>query len=203
MTEPSLRESKRRATAATLAQSAFDLAVERGVAGFSINEVVARAGCSRRTFANYYSGKEEAIVAVAAERVIHALDEKPHEDLPLVDWLHAVARQQLNDGLLRVLRQLRTLAEGHPPLRPHLLEVQHLIRQTALEAVLARSDVSPVHAHLLVGAAYGALNSVLEGHISVRPSGTPAAGSPPPQGEPSMTLEEFLDLTFDRLRNGF
>ena len=214
VTEMSLRETKRRATARALAQAAFDLARERGVDGFTIDEVAARAGYSRRTFANHYSGKEEAIVAVAAERVRHALDTAPDEDLPLVDWLQAVARQQLSDGLLLALRDLRVLAERHPPLRPHLLEVQRRIRETARDAVLARVEGrgSRIYAHLLVGAAYGALTCVLDGHIPVR---LPESPAPDPtqlngteseaesESEAEMTLEDFVDLTFDHLREGF
>lgn len=209
MSEPSLRETKRRATARALAQSAFDLACERGVDGFTIDEVAARAGYSRRTFANHYAGKEQAIVAVASERVRHALDTTPDEDLPLVDWLQAVARQQLSGGLLIALRGLRVLAERNPSLRPHLLEVQRCIRETARDAVLARLDGrgSQVYAHLLVGAAYGALTCVLDGHIPVRLPTTPAPDPTSPSdvdgkgGE--MTLEDFVDLTFDHLRHGF
>ncbi len=213
MTETSLREVKRRATASALAQAAFDLARERGVDGFTIDEVAARAGYSRRTFANHYAGKEEAIVAVASERVRHALDAAPDEDLPIIDWLQSVARQQLSDGLLMVLRDLRVLAERHPPLRPHLLEVQRGIRETARDAVLARFDGpgSRVYAHLLVGAAYGALTCVLDGHIPVR---LPAASTQDrahdsavdgtgEEDTSAMTLEDFVDLTFTHLRDGF
>lgn len=209
MTETNLRETKRRATARALAQTAFDLARERGVDGFTIDEVAAHAGYSRRTFANHFAGKEEAIVAVAAERVRLALDTAPDEDLPLVDWLQAVARQQLSDGLLILLRELRILAEGHPPLRPHLLEVQRCIRETARDAVLARIDgrVSRVYAHLLVGAAYGALTCVLDGHIPVHlpdgPVRTPSALAANHEDEGEMTLEDFVDLTFTHLREGF
>lgn len=184
-----------------LAQTAFDLAREHGVDGFTIDDLAARAGYSRRTFANYYSGKEAAIVAVAIERVVHALDTTPDENLPLVEWLHSVARQQLSDGLLSVLQELRTLSEGYPPLRPHVLQVQRLIRQSALDVVLARGDVSPIHAHLLVGAAYGALTSVLEGHIIVRPEDSPEPSDQ--ETAPTMTLNSFLNLTFAHLRDGF
>lgn len=204
----SLRETKRRATRRALAQAAFELAVERGVDGFTIDEVAARAGYSRRTFANHYAGKEEAIVAVASSRVRDALETTADEDLPLVDWLQSVARQQLSSGLLMTLRDLRALAESHPPLRPHLLEVQRRIRENARDAVLARVDgrVSRIYAHLLVGAAYGALTCVLDGHI---PVWLPAAATPPaarPEAdaeEGAMTLEEFVDLTFAHLREGF
>lgn len=212
MTQPSLRETKRRATAHALAQAAFDLALERGVDGFTIDEVAARAGYSRRTFANHYAGKEEAIVGVALERVRHALDTAPDDELPLIDWLQAVARQQLNDGLLLVLRELRTLAAAHPSLRPHVLDVQRSIRETAREAVLARVEGrgQRIHAQLLVGAAYGALTCALEGLVPVRLPGTtrPAPTSPDDVdvsgGEhDEMTLEDFVELTFTQLRHGF
>lgn len=202
MTTDSLREKKRRATAHALAQAAFDLALERGVDGFTIDEVATRAGYSRRTFANHYAGKEEAIAAVATEQVRHALAEDVDEDLPLLEWLHAVALKQLSGGLLVVLRDLRTLAEGHPALLPHVLEVQRLIREAALDAVLARttSPIGRVNAHLLVGAAYGALSGVLDGKIPVRLNPSTDHDS---DANGSITLTSFLDLTFTKLRRGF
>ena len=207
VTETSLRETKRRATARALAQAAFDLALERGVDGFTIDDVAARAGYSRRTFANHYAGKEEAIVGVAAERVRHALDTPPDDSLPLIDWLQSVARQQLSAGLLRVLRDLRTLSEHYPSLRPHLLEVQRSIRETARDAVIARLDGqgSRVYAHLLVGAAYGALTSVLDGHIPIRLPTPPQSTSNHEVGddESGMSLDAFVDITFSHLRDGF
>ncbi len=215
VSELTLREIKRRETARALAQAAFDLARERGVDEFTIDEVADRAGYSRRTFANHYSCKEEAIVAVAGERVRHALDTTPDDTLPLLDWLKAVARQQLSGGLLLVLRELYVLAETHPPLRPHLLEVQRSIRETARTAVLARVDGpgSRIRAHLLVGAAYGALTCVLDGHIPIRLPAPLTMDTPhaPPSDEETgggdeeadMTLDDFVDLTFNCLREGF
>ena len=207
VTELSLRETKRRDTARALSRAAFELALERGPDGFTIDEVAARAGYSRRTFANHYSGKEQAIVGVAAERVRHALDSTPAaDDVPLFDWLRAVARQQLSEGLLHELRQLYLLAEKHPQLRPHLLEVQRAIRENAREAALARVDgaAGRIHAHLLVGAAYGALTCALEGHIPVRLPALPDDGRDEGADEgDELTLEGFVDLTFTRLREGF
>lgn len=64
-----LREKKNLAVAHGLAQATFDLAVERGVDGFTIDDVAGRAGYARRTFANHYSCKEEAITALASEQL--------------------------------------------------------------------------------------------------------------------------------------
>lgn len=202
VSDTGLRETKRRTTAHALAQAAFDLAHERGVDGFTIDDVTARAGYSRRTFANHFQGKEEAIVAVAAERVRHALDVTPNDDLPPLEWLRAVAKKQLSSGLLNELRDLRALAERHPSLRPHLLEVQRLIRETALTALLNRFTFmgGRAYAHLLVGAAYGALNFVLEGQIPIRTKSSATRSAP---DDDEMTMDEFLDLTFTQLRDGF
>src|SRR5690625_5155149 len=72
-----LRDQKKIKTANKLADAAFELALERGLDGFVVNDLVKRAGYSRRTFANYYSCKEEAVVAVVLN----------YEDAPTVDEL--------------------------------------------------------------------------------------------------------------------
>src|SRR5690625_2767979 len=61
----SLRHIKREATANKLADAAFELALEKGLDGFVVEDIVRQAGYSRRTFSNYYSCKEEAVVGVA------------------------------------------------------------------------------------------------------------------------------------------
>lgn len=202
MTEPGLREAKRRATAHALAQAAYDLALERGVDGFTIDDVSTRAGYSRRTFANHFTCKEEAITALALERVRGGLESLPPvpEDIPLIDWLMALARHQLSGGMLPLLRQLRALADAHPSLEPYLADVQRQIRQVAQKAVAARAgaDASPLYPHILVGAAYGAVMSVLDGHVPLRLPGEPG---PPPPG--AVSVPDFLTTVFRHLRHGF
>ncbi|MDV3220241.1 TetR/AcrR family transcriptional regulator [Intrasporangium sp.] len=202
MTEKGLREAKRRATAHALAEAAFDLAVERGVDGFTIDDVATRAGYSRRTFANHFACKEEAITALAVERLREGLETLPPmpEDTPLLEWLMALARHQLSGGMLPLLQQLRGMALEHHGLEPYLADVQVQIRRTAQDAVLARagSGVSRLSAHILVGAAYGALMSVLDGRVPVRLPGDPA----PASGD-AVTVDEFLTTVFSHLRRGF
>lgn len=202
MTEKGLREAKRRATAHALAEAAFDLAVERGVDGFTIDDVATRAGYSRRTFANHFACKEEAITALAVERLKEGLETMPPmpQDTPLIEWLMALARHQLSGGMLPLLQQLRGMAREHHGLEPYLADVQVQIRRTAQDAVTARagSSVSRLSAHILVGAAYGALMSVLDGRVPVRLPGDPE----PPTGD-SVTVDEFLSTVFTHLRRGF
>jgi AcrR family transcriptional regulator len=200
VSEPSLRDAKRAATARALAQAAFDLAVERGVDAFTIDDVAARAGYSRRTFANHYSCKEEAIAAVILESVRAGIDQQPdiEDDAPLLDWLFAVARQQLSGPMLETIRQIQALAEGQPGLDPWFLEVQRTVRHVALDVVSARAgDQYPaLYVHVLVGALYGALAAVIDGPFTLRLPGEPAAPD-------AVSIDTFLETTFAHLRVGF
>lgn len=215
MSEAGLREAKRRATAHALAQAAFDLAVERGVDGFTIDDVAGRAGYSRRTFANHFACKEEAVTALALERVRDGIATLPPvaEEAPLIDWLQALALHQLSGGMLPLLRQLRALADGHPGLEPYLADVQRQIRGAAQGAVADRagSAAAPLYSHILVGAAYGAVMSVLDGHIALR---LPVDGNVTSPGAPvdraltdpapdAVTVPDFVATVFTHLRTGF
>ncbi|MEU0073786.1 helix-turn-helix domain-containing protein [Streptomyces sp. NPDC006332] len=54
--------ANRRRTAALITESALDLAEERGVDGFTMDELAERVGVSRRTLFNYVPGKLDAIL---------------------------------------------------------------------------------------------------------------------------------------------
>lgn len=58
-----LRERKKAQTRAALASAAMRLALERGVENVTADAIAEAADVSPRTFRNYFSGKEEAIVA--------------------------------------------------------------------------------------------------------------------------------------------
>ena len=195
-----LRDVKREATARALAQAAFDLAVERGLDGFTTDDIVSRAGYSRRTFANHYSCKEEAIVAVVLESVREGIETPADvpDDAPLLDWLHALARRQLSGPMLPTIRRTQALAEQYPSLDPWFLEVQRTIRQVALDVVSQRvgERYDALYVHLLVGAVYGALSAVLDGPFTLRLPGEPEEAG-------SLDVDAFLETTFAHLRDGF
>jgi AcrR family transcriptional regulator len=200
VTETSLRDAKRAATARALSRAAFELATEGGVDSFTIDEVVARAGYSRRTFANHYSCKEEAIAAVLLEAVREGVDAVPDvpEDAPLVEWLAVVARNQLGGSMLELMRQVQELSEAHPALDPWFLEAQRTIRQVALDAVTQRAGgrFPALYVHLLVGALYGALSAALDGPFTLRLPGEPRRAD-------SLDVDRLLETTFTHLRTGF
>ena len=64
-----LRERKKQATQKALREAALRLALERGPENVRVDDIAAAAGVSPRTYNNYYSSREQAIVAaVTAER---------------------------------------------------------------------------------------------------------------------------------------
>jgi AcrR family transcriptional regulator len=96
-----LRERKKRATRAALAQAAWRLTIERGYAHTRIEDIAAAVGVSARTFGNYFSGKDEALLSVGEDRgsrMVAALRAWP-DDADLWEALaYAVSEQFAGDG---------------------------------------------------------------------------------------------------------
>ncbi|GAA0923265.1 TetR/AcrR family transcriptional regulator [Streptomyces thermoalcalitolerans] len=64
-----LREQKKQATRAALREAALRLALERGPDNVRVDDIAEAAGVSPRTYNNYFSSREQAIVAaITAER---------------------------------------------------------------------------------------------------------------------------------------
>ena len=57
-----LRERKKRERGQALRQAALDLALGNGYANVTVEDICERCGVSRRTFFNYFSSKEEALL---------------------------------------------------------------------------------------------------------------------------------------------
>jgi AcrR family transcriptional regulator len=69
-----LRERKKTATRQALHEAAVRLAVERGVDNVTIEAIADAAGVSRRTFSNYFAGKEQALLYGDETRIRRLLD---------------------------------------------------------------------------------------------------------------------------------
>jgi AcrR family transcriptional regulator len=195
-----LRDLKREATGQALAQAAFELTRERGLFGFITADVAERAGYSRRTFANHFSCKEEAVASVAfggvedASAILVGLP----ADLPLLDALLAVMKDQFTEGTLVRMRELMAMARQYPTLEPYVLGVQQRMRHVAQELLgsVAGDRYPAIYVPLLFGAVYGAVMAALEGTLDVHLDGESDFGPA------SMDYSSFLDITFDYLRHG-
>jgi AcrR family transcriptional regulator len=202
MPERGLREIKKEATARALAESAFELASERGMDGFGIADVVQRAGYARRTFANHFSCKEEAVAAAlfaGADTVAAFVAELP-EDTSLLDALHELLRSQLSAEMFERVRELTSLCQRYPALEPHVLAAVRHMRQASPEAwsEFTRGRYSDQYVQVLFAAVCGTISLLFDGSLDVLPPGHSATG-----GAGALTFEGFLDTTFDYLRTGF
>jgi AcrR family transcriptional regulator len=96
-TEIGLRERKKAATRTALSQAAMRLAVERGVENVTTDAIAEAANVSPRTLHNYFSSKEEAILAAFQEQVgaiADAVRARPADE-PIWDVLQHVALSQV------------------------------------------------------------------------------------------------------------
>ncbi len=65
-----------RTTASRLSASARELTAERGLAGFTVEELCDRVGVSRRTFFNYFDSKDDAVFGLESRRDESSIDER-------------------------------------------------------------------------------------------------------------------------------
>lgn len=204
MNKQSLREIKKESTAHALADAAFELALDRGLDGFTIDDIVQRAVYSRRTFANHFSCKEEAVAAAAltfkVTQEVEDLIAGMSENTPLLDILHHLMKMQLTEDHFWKMRKLVSLSKQNSTLVPYILSALHRLKISAVPILseLSHGRYSEEYIHLLVGAVYGAMVPLYDGSLNVLlPS---ESGSESPR---AMTFNQYLDTMFNYMRNGF
>jgi len=177
-----LRERKKRATRAALSAAALELSVERGVDAVTVDDIAARVDVSPRTFFNYFSCKEEAVLADGverAQRVVASLAERPSDE-PLWDALRdafvtAVAHdvEPRRDWIARVrlVKVSPALASQH--LANFATMEQMLVDEVARRCDCAAGDLYP---RLLVATVVAAVR-VAVSHWIDTPDGTTTLAS--------------------------
>ena len=144
MSTPGLRERKKLATRAALADAAWSLAAEHGVGAVTIDDIAQAADVSPRTFFNYFSSKEEAVLertTAIGHGLAAAIRERPADE-PLAEVLCAAVETALlpvatpTDGWLATLRKMRATS---PELIPHQLAAWERATTSIAEAVAERT----------------------------------------------------------------
>ncbi len=197
---PDRRERKKAATRRLLAETAFNLACERGLAGFSLNELAEEADVSRRTVSNYFDSKEQAVAFVTLLTMREALgDLSVESDVPLPDQIDNLLRTQFSEYVITTHRRLVELASESPSLQPYVHDVEQRGVAEAAQFLRARlgPDYPPMYAYLVVGAAYGAMSALLDGRLVLRDAGSITD----PFNE--VSLDGFISTIADYLRHGF
>jgi AcrR family transcriptional regulator len=115
---PSLRERNKARARAEIADAALALFGERGFEAVTVDEIVAAAGVSRRTFFRYFETKEDALLA-----------DYPELHIRLVETLGTASP---DDPLRSVRTGLHGMADWYEERSEAVLARSRLIRDTAM-----------------------------------------------------------------------
>lgn len=143
------REQKKLKTRRVLKDAALDLALEQGVDSLTVEAISEAADVAPRTFFNYFSCKEDALVSEAAEAAadLHRMIVERPSDEPPVRALRAVIAQSdfisgVDADRERILARQR-LVQEHPPLMSRQLAQYARVEQTFADALAERLGVEP------------------------------------------------------------
>lgn len=192
-----LRERKKRATRVALREAALRLALDRGPDNVRVNDIAEAAGVSTRTYNNYFSSREQAIIAaVTAERehrIINALLAQP-EETPLSEAvIHAVVGEYTGTGgqsadVLLMITTSRALRESYA-------DSATMSAQSLSDALTARaSGMDPLTAQVLAASIGAAARVALKGWLSSAASPVSSGGFVVPTGSLSDRMRAALTL---------
>ncbi|HNF05225.1 MAG: TetR/AcrR family transcriptional regulator [Mycobacterium sp.] len=146
MTEPGLRARKKQETRAALRRAALDLALRDGYDTVTVDAIAEAAHVSPRTFRNYFSSKEDAVLSLLADVERHHADtflDRPADE-PVLDSLEAAAIDLVESGpeLDEVMAATR-MVTGHPALTAHAAAVHRRASRQVLDEIARRLGRDP------------------------------------------------------------
>jgi len=170
--DSSLAERKRELVAGELRDAALMLLATRGFDAVTVDDIVAAAGMSRRTFHRYFASKEDVVVRFLADMsadIVAALAARPPAEPPSVALRHAVwvplaACTDHPDHIERSRIVVRLILDT-PALRARWLERQARCRAELTAELAARCGLDPdadVYPEMAAGMALVVLDTVLE-----------------------------------------
>ncbi|WP_449301415.1 TetR/AcrR family transcriptional regulator [Prauserella oleivorans] len=188
---PRLRERKKQATRRALREAALRLALRHGPDKVRVDDIAEAAGVSPRTYNNYFSSREQAIVAAVTaereERVAAAVTARP-ADAGLADTvIEAIVEQYTDPG--EDHRDALILITTHPALRAAFVGAATDIEPPLTTAIAARlGDPEPTTARVLAASVAAAVRVALD--TWVRPA--TASGLVLPSGSLADLLRDAL-----------
>jgi AcrR family transcriptional regulator len=171
-----LRERKKVATREALSSAALRLAMEKGLANVRVQEVADAANVSPRTYNNYFSSVEQAIVwAITASRAVAAaaaVRDRPAGE-PLADGVIAAVVDQYATPPEENMLRLVTTA---PRLRAEYVEAVTGLGDPLADALADRLGTGdPLLPAVLAAAVSAAARVAVQAWV--RPSENPAAAA--------------------------
>lgn len=192
MTTTGLRERKKLDTHREIIRCARALVQEYGVDQVTVEEIADAAGVSPRTFFNYFSSKEEAVVApdpVVLIALAEELRTRPASEGPVAALRAVLIGRGDPDATLARWQLRQEWIAANPKLLPRYLAGTAQIEEVLTNALAARAGLDPARDHrprALVAAVLAATRtSVAWWHASNR----------------RRSLRAVLDATFLSLRS--
>jgi AcrR family transcriptional regulator len=134
------RERKKQATRAALSEAAVRLSLEHGVENVTVEQIADAADVSLRTFFNYFSSKEEAVVAgdsARGEMLVEEFLARPASEDPLTA-LQAAVLVFVDDVVTGDRREALQMMRRSPSLLPHQLAAYAATERALAVAVAER-----------------------------------------------------------------
>ncbi|MGV9306344.1 TetR/AcrR family transcriptional regulator [Nonomuraea sp. NPDC003727] len=189
-----LREQKKQATREALSAAALRLALERGPDNVRVDDIAEAAGVSPRTYNNYFSSREQAIVAAVTSereaRVAAAVADRP-DGVGLADAVvEAIVDQYTAPG--EPGRDALLLITTRPALRDAFVETTTAIEHPLTDAIAERlGDTDPHTARVLAASVAAAVRVALEQWLQTTAASSTTSGLV----VPSSSLPELLRTT--------
>lgn len=190
-----LRERKKWETRQTIRRVALDLASEHGLESLTVEAVAHAANISPRTFFNYFTHKEDALVTDAAEEAVTLRSHivaRPADESPL-HAVRAVITEHDPYSLMNAdrnrARARQKLAQDHPVLLARQLARYAVLESEFAQAVAQRLDVDAeedLRPALVASVATAAIRVALRRWTA----------------DESAHLTELLSAVFDELERG-
>lgn len=189
-----LREQKKAETRAALSTAALDLATEHGLDSVTVDAIAERAHVSSRTFRNYFSSKEDAILALLEDvhrRVADTLEARDHDE-HVLDSLAAAVLELFTsaEAVDRTVSVVRLVSQT-PPLIARSL-VAHDAMATRMVSEIARRTATDPMTDLYPRLVYHAATSVMAAILDFLATAPPDAPS----------AESLVRNGFSQLRAG-
>jgi AcrR family transcriptional regulator len=174
-----LRERKKHATRVALREAALRLALERGPENVRVNDIAEAGGVSPRTYNNYFSSREQAIVAaVTAEReqrIVTAIVAQPEEISLSEAVISAIVEQyadpgdQAQDVLLMIITSTA--------LRESYADSVAMSEQPLADALIQRAPgIDPMTAHVLAASLGAAARVAIQSWLTSVAVSTSSSG---------------------------
>lgn len=191
-----LRERKKAATRQAVHEAALRLTVEHGIEHATVEAIADAAGISRRTFSNYFAGKEAALLYGEEQHMrefVQRVRDRPAAEAPWAALCGAFRDLAFRSDRSEREWAVRTrLAMRHPSLL-----ARQLANHSELEAELARTvtergvrTATGVSPRVLTAAFLSSLRIAMRSWMA-QPSGPDGV----PEGGPDLVdvIEEVLD----------